>query len=267
MTGHFLTQRLNQHQILTGLTGIIDALQVHVWPVIDSTHDHIIRQTLASQCQIHVAEKQTAGHGQRGQIWDSPAYENLYVSMRWQLPRASKDCLGVSQVASLALAQALSKQTKLASPRLGIKWPNDLYVDGKKIAGLLLHIKPGANHGSDVTVSFGLNVNQLDLFNDRTSLYQVTGQQWDRNSLLISLIALLYQMLEQFSRLGFAPFIDTYHQYDELHNATVTLTVGNQTIQGQYLGLSPDGGLQLWQDGQIMVYYTGAVAHVRKQSH
>jgi BirA family biotin operon repressor/biotin-[acetyl-CoA-carboxylase] ligase len=104
-----------------------------------------------------VAGEQRAGRGRHGRGWTSPP-GNLYASLLLVDPCAPALAPQLGFVAGLALHEAVSAATGLAAPRLALKWPNDLLLDGGKVAGLLLEGHQGANGAFAVVIGFGVNV-------------------------------------------------------------------------------------------------------------
>jgi BirA family biotin operon repressor/biotin-[acetyl-CoA-carboxylase] ligase len=105
-----------------------------------------------------VAAEQTKGRGRHGRVWSSPR-GNLYASLILPEPCAPADAPQLGFVAGLALHDAVAAVTGLAAPRLALKWPNDLIVDGAKVAGILLEgHRIGAARRFAVIVGIGVNV-------------------------------------------------------------------------------------------------------------
>lgn len=136
---------------------------------------------------VFVAREQTAGIGQRGNVWESEAGKNLTFSMvlkpTW-LPAAEQ--YGLTKAVSLGLADALSEMMP-AGERVSIKWPNDIYVGRKKICGILISNKLKGNMLCASIVGVGLNVNQrrfAEWVPNPVSLSQLTGCEHDLDGLL-----------------------------------------------------------------------------------
>lgn len=142
---------------------------------------------------VAVTDHQTAGRGRLGRVWDAPAGTSLLVSVLLRPPpgRAYPE---LSLVVALAGAETVEGATGLAAQ---IKWPNDVMLNRRKIAGILLELS-----GDAVVAGIGLNVNQTrdELPSDTTveaaSLLSLTGQRYDRAALLGSLLARLEHAYE-----------------------------------------------------------------------
>jgi BirA family biotin operon repressor/biotin-[acetyl-CoA-carboxylase] ligase len=158
-----------------------------------STND-FLRQMLTPELPegfVVFAEEQTAGRGQRGNRWDSAAHLGLWFSilLRPQLPLAETGRL--TNWAAAAIAAAIRSETGL---RPAIKPPNDVYLNGRKIAGVLVETKAGSGSGFDAVVGIGVNLNQtledfpLELQERAGSLAMALGRQIVRFDFAIALL-------------------------------------------------------------------------------
>ncbi len=105
--------------------------------------------------KLYLAEHQSAGRGRLGRRWVSPACQNLYLSLGWRFEQRSPALAGLSLAAGVAACRALQP---LVPGRLGIKWPNDLYLQGRKVGGILVETVAGADGGLSVVAGIGINV-------------------------------------------------------------------------------------------------------------
>lgn len=136
------------------------------------------------------AEEQTAGRGQRGTVWESSPGENLTFSIGWRdIGVAPRDQFLISEVCALAVARTVEEQLRKAgrSDEVCVKWPNDIYVDSRKICGMLIeHSLVG--HRIDASMAgIGINVNQEHFMSDApnpVSLRQLTGCACERERVL-----------------------------------------------------------------------------------
>lgn len=114
---------------------------VWVQSVTDSTNSQLMQKikegVLLEKGAVLVAEAQTAGRGRRGKQWFSPFGCNLYFSMYWQLEQGIQAAMGLSLVVGLAVAKVLQQQWQLP---VRLKWPNDLYIEHKKLGGILVEL-------------------------------------------------------------------------------------------------------------------------------
>lgn len=132
--------KLNQAQIQNALI----CGQAVVFDEIDSTNEYLLthHQRLENGT-VCLAEKQTAGRGRRGRTWYSPESENLYFSILWHYPmEQAADLPPLSLVVALIIAESLTAQNV---KDIQIKWPNDIYYQGKKMGGILLETQANRN--------------------------------------------------------------------------------------------------------------------------
>lgn len=145
---------------------------------------------LAAAGAVHgtlvIADRQQAGRGRRGRVWESPAGENVFMSivLRPQIPAEKAPMLTL--VMALALAEGISD---ISGVQAGIKWPNDIVIHRRKICGILTEMHMNSD-GSirDVVIGVGINVNMQEFpasIRDMAgSLYTETGEKYDRNELI-----------------------------------------------------------------------------------
>jgi BirA family biotin operon repressor/biotin-[acetyl-CoA-carboxylase] ligase len=159
----------------------------------------------APEGTVVVADSQGAGRGRRGRAWvDEPGASLLAsIVMRPRLEPARLP--GLSLAAAVAVADALTR-TAGVTPRL--KWPNDVLVGGRKLAGILLESRLAGDRATTV-VGIGVNLTQrvfpADLAQTATSLWLVSGRRVDRDSLLAALLDALGDWRGRLERQGFAP--------------------------------------------------------------
>jgi BirA family transcriptional regulator, biotin operon repressor / biotin---[acetyl-CoA-carboxylase] ligase len=125
---------------------MLPAGRVNVLPVIDSTNQYLLdRIGELSSGDACVAEYQQAGRGRRGRKWFSPFGSNLYLSMYWKLDQGPAAAMGLSLVIGIVMAEVLQR---LGAEDVRVKWPNDLYLKDRKLAGILVELtgKTGMQH-------------------------------------------------------------------------------------------------------------------------
>lgn len=155
-----------------------------------------------------VAEEQTAGRGQFERKWVSPPGVNIYATFYFQLSVTCSEINRLAQLLTLSIATVLNA----AGVVIKIKWPNDILIQNKKIAGVLCETTPQKDH-MDVFCGFGLNVNSEEaMFQNidqpATSLKLATNKTWDRGELLKKIQNQFASDLGAFKQWGFAQFQD-----------------------------------------------------------
>ena len=248
-----------------------------LWTTIDSTNDRAMELagSGAANGTIVIAEEQTAGRGRSGRVWFSPAGCGLYISflLRPKIQIASLPV--ITLVTGVAVAQAIQKTLAM---RPGLKWVNDLIVDGKKIAGILAEYSAGAsrNVGARLTEPFleqnpseecrgglhppapaliigiGLNLNTppnklpADIEHKIGFLqsYLSSDQPMiDRHQLIASIANELELAIEQMQSGNLPSLLDQWRAYSITLGEEITAQVGDKQIIGQALDITDTGEL------------------------
>lgn len=210
-----------------------------------------------------LAERQTAGRGRRGRIWQSPAGVNLTVSVgiRPRLPAERAGLLGIA--AALAVRQACSVNLPLL-----VKWPNDVVdADGLKVAGLLLEtaIVDGAIVAA--VIGMGINVNwrrarmPVEVAASATSLADIAGRDLDRVDLLRRLLTALDDEIAALDR-GESP-VERFAAVSWLRDRDVLVSLGERSVAGHVTGVATDGSLLLDAGDGPLALSVGEVVQVR----
>ena len=196
--------RLSAATLRAGLADCTIGREIIVLDETTSTNDVVLQMSNegAPEGLVVFAEHQAAGRGQRGNVWESPAGKGLLCSILLRPSLAAQDSARLVNWAVKGIAWTIES---VSLRKVTIKPPNDIYIDGRKIAGVLVEMRaqPGAPHLA--VVGIGVNVNQTpDHFSkglrDRaTSLAIVLGGPVDRNALAIALL----KNLDQLCREGF----------------------------------------------------------------
>ena len=194
--------------------------ELEVLGSIDSTNSHTLRRIqdgsldlAPGQTYLCFAEMQTAGKGRRGRQWVSPFGHNLYFSMVQVYEGGASGLEGLSLVVGLALVKALHSS---GFSGLGLKWPNDVLWQGKKLAGILIEISGDIAGTCQVVIGLGVNLKQREITMREvsqpwTSLAELGFDQMQRNRLLGNIIDYQLDALERFKATGFVSFVPEWH--------------------------------------------------------
>ena len=216
-----------------------------------STNSDLIADAAAVEGDWLVALDQTAGRGRQGRQWAS-AEGNFFGSALVSLRESDPPAATLSLVAALALADAID--AAVASQPLMLKWPNDLLLNGKKVAGILLE-----RSGNRVAVGFGVNLASAPSLGDReaSNLGRVITPQ-AFGPLLAGCFA---RMLERWRSAETSALVRAWEQRAHLPGTRLSVHVsGNETISGRFAGLEADGALRLkLDDGRIEIIRAGDV--------
>lgn len=232
-------QLLNAEQIL----GQLDGGSVAVLPVIDSTNQYLLdRIGELKSGDACVAEYQQAGRGRRGRKWFSPFGANLYLSMFWRLEQGPAAAIGLSLVIGIVMAEVLRK---LGADKVRVKWPNDLYLQDRKLAGILVELTGKTGDAAQIVIGAGINMAmrrvEESVVNQGWITLQEAGINLDRNTLAAMLIRELRAALELFEQEGLAPYLSRWEKLDNFINRPVKLIIGDKEIFGISRGIDKQG--------------------------
>lgn len=209
---------------------------VEVLPEIDSSNSELMRRARSGQHEatLLVAERQTAGRGRMGRVWQSQPGDSLTFSLG--LPLAPKDWSGLSLAVGLSLAENLH-------PDIRLKWPNDLWLEDRKLGGILVEAATMGGR-SHVVVGVGLNIQAQPAAGLHTAPAALTERlpQTSAADALARVAQPLVQALLNFEANGFAPLQSRFELRDALKGRQVHTSDGQQ---GLALGVSASGGLRL----------------------
>jgi len=240
-------------------------LKLNVESVTSSTNTHIlslIRGNAALERGYTViAECQTAGRGRRGRQWVSPFGAHLYLSMYWRL-NGVQEAMGLSLAVGLAVRAAIAQTAGIEAQ---LKWPNDLLVKDKKVAGVLVELEGQADGPCDVVVGVGINVKMPlrqgeTIDQPWTDLSLESSQEVDRNNLCAALIHQLVVTLDTYEKYGLQQLVSEWNRFDAFNGQPVKLSLGKEQITGISQGIDKQGGIILRHDNETKVYYGGEVS-------
>lgn len=238
--------------------------KIDVHTIIDSTNSYLMRRlpNNIQNGQTCIAEYQSAGRGRRGKQWQSPFGSHLYLSIYWQLTQGLSAAMGLSLVVGLAVAEVLKDELNLD---VQLKWPNDIYYQGRKLAGILVELDGQTETIAHSIIGLGLNVNMpihSSEFIDQpwADLTQAIGMRVDRNKLGAALIATIMNKLEIHKQFGLAPMLNEWQKRDFFFNQGVKVITGENESRGICRGINNSGALMLEVDGKVKPIYGGEVS-------
>ncbi len=261
---------LSAEAIGRGLRTAVIGRPLRVEGEVDSTNARLraLARDGAAEGTVVIAEGQTAGHGRRGQAWFSPPGVNLYASVLLR-PRLAARELGVfSFMASLALTDAIAALGLPAS----IKWPNDVLVDGKKVAGTLVESGVRGETVDYVILGVGVNINvDLPALHEAlgpagafaTSLAAALGRPVDRNAFAASYLNRLEHWLQVWRKEGPAALRRAWADRDNLTGRRVEVRRDGAGFEGRVAGVDEQGSLVV--DDTLGRRHTLASAEIRLQ--
>ncbi|MGS2722082.1 bifunctional biotin--[acetyl-CoA-carboxylase] ligase/biotin operon repressor BirA [Paraglaciecola aestuariivivens] len=238
------------------------AEHIEVLNVIGSTNQYL-KDKLGDLAQGHccLAEAQTAGRGRHGRKWVSPYSASLYLSMYWSFAGGYAALGGLSLAVGVALVQALNQ---LGIQDVQLKWPNDIYAQGKKLAGVLIEVEGQMGSGCEAIIGVGLNVALPDKITEIdqawTDLTRICQNKVDRNQLAGAIIERLRASVSTFEEQGLEPFIQAWQALDVYAQQEIKLIMGKQTIYGINRGIDATGALLLETEQGIKAFHGGEIS-------
>ena len=236
--------------------------RVTVLPVIDSTNQYLLDRLSELQSgDACVAEYQQAGRGRRGRKWFSPFGSNLYLSMYWRLEQGPAAAIGLSLVIGIVIAEVLQS---LGADKVRVKWPNDLYLQDRKLSGILVELTGKTGDAAQIVSGAGINLMmrrvESDVVNQGWISLQEAGISIDRNTLAACLIKELREGFKLFENEGLAPYLTRWEKLDNFINRPVKLIIGDKEIFGISRGIDAQGALLLEQDGMVKPWIGGEIS-------
>lgn len=236
----------------------------YVLPSLDSTNAEALRLLSSSPALPFyvLAERQTSGRGRRGRSWVSPFGENIYYSLVLRIDGGMRQLEGMSLAVGLALLQVV-RDCGVSSA--GLKWPNDVLVGERKLAGILLELSGDPADVCHVVIGIGLNVNMLAaevgaIGQPWTSMRMELGRQLDRNELVCALNRQLSHYLDIQLRHGFAALQDEWQRSHLWQLRPVALTAGGEPVEGVVLGVDQSGAVRMQVEGVERVFSGGELS-------
>lgn len=256
---------LDPQRIRAALGPVGAGLDIEVHEELDSTSQYLLDRAGADAPGVRVclAECQRAGRGRRGRGWVATPYRNIMLSLGWRYDAGPAMAAGLSLAAGVAAVRALNS---IGARDIGLKWPNDLLHQGRKLAGLLVDVRGEAAGPSQIVLGLGVNV-EIDgrdaaaIDQPWADLRGILGQPPDRNRLAAALIAELDAMRGQFATSGLAGFRDAWEACHVHAGRPVRLLAGDRTYEGRVRGINDHGAL-LVEDtgGALRTFYSGEVS-------
>ena len=228
----------------------------------------VIANDGAHEGTVVVAEKQTHGRGRRGRRWFSPPDDGIYTSIILRPLLPPNEAPKLTLLASVAVAEALISMTSLD---VNIKWPNDILINGRKIAGILTEISTEMDRIDYVVIGVGLNVNTLcesfpsDIRDRATSILMETGKPFPRIALLRAYLEWLEIYYETFKTKGFQPVMNRWKNLADIIGRRISVDMIDRVSTGEVLDVDKNGFLILRNNkGAIERIISGDVTLLNK---
>lgn len=239
--------------------------RLHILEEADSTNRYLAEHAAAAKAvngATCLAEAQSSGRGRRGRSWIATPYYNLMLSMAWRFPGGPGIVSGLSLAAGVAVLRALEEYGVSGA---GLKWPNDVLWDNRKLAGLLADVQGEATGPTLVILGVGVNgyIGRVDaerIDQPWVDLQNITGETADRNRLAALMIRHLGRMFHVFTEKGFAAFREEWQTRHLYHGRRVRLIQGERELSGTVEGIDDNGGLIVRHAKGKQVFHSGEIS-------
>ncbi len=193
-----------------------------------------------------ISERQTKGRGRKGRSWFSPSQGGIYTSLILKPSISPSEAPKITLLTAVVVAEALRSLTGLSAI---IKWPNDILIDGKKVAGILTEMSTEMDAIDHIVVGLGLNVNTPDFPDDirekATSLFIETGKHFPRVRFIQEYLKWYEEYYEIFKRTGFEPIIKRWKELTNIIGKRITVEMISKKYSGEVQDIDKDGVLIL----------------------
>lgn len=252
---------LDAERLSASLVGRAD---VHYAFLSESTNSDALSGISACQVpQLYLAEGQLSGRGRRGRSWVSPFALNHYLSLRFPVQGGFSALSGLSLAVGVAISEVITAVDPAVPVQL--KWPNDVQVNGAKLAGILVEVCGEGEEELEVVMGVGVNgcmpLAQGEMIDQAwTDLMSECRSVPNRTQLTLLLVEALLEMWEEFSEQGLAPFLPRYKAKDAIYNREVSVKSAQQESCGTARGVAPSGALQLETAAGLVLLHGGEVS-------
>lgn len=253
-------------------TRVMGQPAIHVFPKTDSTNlqAKILAGQGAAEGTVVVADTQTHGRGRRGRTWFSPPGRSIYTSLILRPPMAPFQAPQITLMTAVAVTKSLIRTTGLEAK---IKWPNDILIKGRKVAGILTEISTEMDVVDYVVVGLGINVNSRreemppEIQEIATSIHIESGGDVSRPTLLCNLLKDFEACYEQLKGEGFGPIMDQWRTMTDIIGQRVYVDVLETRHTGTVTAVDDDGVLILKDDrGNHHRIFSGDVTRLRPKA-
>lgn len=232
-------------------TGRLEGRQVHYFETVESTNTLALEmgQAGAATGTVLVAETQTKGRGRLGKAWCSPPGKGLYCTVLLRPEISVHHLPRITLAAGLAAARAIDE---LSGQQSGIKWPNDVLIQGRKVAGILAECALAGGEWPVVALGVGINLGtKLEQFPEElrltaSSLLLASGRGIAQGLMLVTLLRWIEEMMDRLERADFVGILDEWRKKDATVGQWLTwLTNDGRAVRGVSLGTDQEGLLMI----------------------
>ena len=234
---------------------------------VDSTNTRLLAAAAPpyGYADVMLSELQHAGRGRRGRHWVAPFGGSIALSMGWSFADASRTSPTLSLSVGVAVARALARA---GARGIGLKWPNDIWFNDRKIGGVLIELRAEASGPAHVVIGVGVNVTlapwmraQIEASGVRVAAVDdACATPPSRNFIAGAIIDELLSMLADFEREGFDAFRGAWTALDVLRDRPAQVLMGENVVSGTARGVDAHGALRLEREGRLHEFVSGEVS-------
>ena len=244
--------------------GLLESnIEIFVSQSTESTNDDAknFLSEQSSLLSIHTSEQQIAGRGRNGKKWISPKGKNIYLSIGWLSNLKYSQLEGLSLAIGTILASSLGELTQ---NQVGIKWPNDLLIEKKKISGILIETID-LNNQVGVVIGIGINVHMSkeegkEIDQQWISLDEVTESINNRNQVIGDVVNRVFQLTSLFTEKGFKPYKSDYESFDMLAGKKCNVIIEGIDKTVDVLGVNDRGEMLVKEGSEYLTLRYGEVS-------
>ena len=252
---------LNPQAIAEAGGAALQGVRIELGGWLDSTNSRLLESKADHDPQALFAEGQSAGRGRRGRHWISPYASNLCFSLAWRFEAMPPQLTALP----LAVAVILARWLRLQGLNAGIKWPNDIQIDGRKLCGILIEHRGEAAGAFRAVIGVGVNIRMTDdnaaqIDQPWTGLAEHLPMLPARSRVAGELLSALVAGMRSFELQGFEPFAFDYRSWDVLMGRPVRILEADRECHAEALGVDSAGALQVRDEFGIRALYSGDVS-------
>ena len=239
---------------------------VHLFDSIDSTNDWSLAELRQGRepAFVCIADHQSKGRGRRGRHWLSPPSANIYYSLAWHFELPVDKLCALSLVQGVAVKKALEK---IGINNAWLKWPNDVLIGDKKIAGILIETSDVRADSCNVVIGTGLNFRMPDNITPESDMrwtdvaHSNCAMPADRNRLLAILLKEAVSMCRLYQQKAIAILPDIKAELDALNGREVGVhLVNGDRLTGTVLGVNERGELRVLVNGNELIFNSADIS-------
>ncbi len=256
-------QKIHEYLAINGLREIQN---IKVLCSVSSTNDYLLDSTLANkQVSVCLSEQQTKGRGRYGHKWVSPSAVNLYLSMSWPISVWSNRYETLSLWLLVSIADLLEKY---GCHDIQLKWPNDLCVDNKKLAGVLIERKVSQTKNA-LIIGVGINIamslqNEVHIDTPWIDLISIRpGWELSRNELAANIISSFYYTLRKLEEDRLDDLNEKWCSYDMLVDKNIEFLHKGEVKKGLVHGIDDLGNIVLRLDEGLVRLHSALVSEIK----